>query len=224
MQRAGRPSWRFAHDFDESLHVLLYLRDALGLETVGGAATPPPLLGGPPKRPDLLDAASRAQASRNWSAWWSSMVAETARMELGPVPDGPGRREWMAEVHRAHARRSDPPDWVSLAEWPELQRGASVLWREAQDWFFPARAPYLPPGRLDVLAWERVRHAAERVAASHRVDLGALNGCALVLLVEGVWWDLVAPGAAVCSVGAALDPEATDAILTAVLTSHLGAG
>lgn len=224
MRREGRPSWRFAHDIDESLHVLLYLRDALGLETVGGAASPPPLLGGPLRRPDFLGATSRAQAAEDWAARWSRSVSETARVELGPIPDGPARREWMAKVHQADLRRFDPPDWAFLAETPELQDGASVPWRQARDWFFRARAPYLPPRCRDVLARERVRHAADRAIASHWVDPAALNGCALVLLVEGVWWDLVAPGAAICSVGAALDPEATDAIVTAAFTSHLEAG
>jgi hypothetical protein len=31
MRQAGRESWRFAHDIDQSLHALLYVRDTLDL-------------------------------------------------------------------------------------------------------------------------------------------------------------------------------------------------
>lgn len=227
MRRAGRPSWRFAHDIDQGLHVLLDVRDALGLEGIGGGdggpAAPPPLLDGPPARPGTVDASSRTQAAQDWSAWWSRVVAERARVELGQTPEGLARHEWIAEVAEAHRTTFDPPEWASLVDTPLLRRAASERWREACDWFTPARSPYLPPGCRDVFAWERVRAAAEEVATSRQVGVGALNGCALVLLVEGRWWTLVEPGVAVCSVGAARDPEATDAILAEVFTSCFGA-
>jgi hypothetical protein len=42
-----------------------------------------------------------------------------------------------------------------------------------------------------------------------------------VLIVEGTWWEVVAPGAAVCSVSAAADPNSAKAILSAVFESQL---
>jgi len=53
------------------------------------------------------------------------------------------------------------------------------------------------------------------------VKPGAVNGCAQVLIVEGSWWQLVAPGAALCSLSAARDPETVSIILTNVFDSYL---
>ncbi|WP_298345967.1 hypothetical protein [Ferrimicrobium sp.] len=223
MRTVGTESWRFAHDIDQGLHVLLYLRDTLRLVVENGPIVPPPLDGTLPDRSELLDTPTRIQAARDWSAWWERVVAERARAELGPPPMDPTHQRWVTEVAYSHHLSFDPPEWSSLASTPALRSAARTLWKEASHWFTPARRPYLPPSSRDIFAWERVRHTAERVAATSCVDISALNGCALVVVVKDIWWELIGPGAAICSVGAARDPEVTEAILTAVFISQLEA-
>jgi len=95
------------------------------------------------------------------------------------------------------------------------------LWIESCRWFGPARKPYLPPSRLDVFAWNQVRDAAERAADENEVSPGEVNGCAEVLLVEGSWWHIVAPGVALCSIAAARDPAIAPVILKEAFDSYL---
>ena len=72
-----------------------------------------------------------------------------------------------------------------------------------------------------MFAWELVRDVAEATAVEHEVSVGVINCCALVLIVEGIWWELASPGVALCSVAAATNPDSTVAILREVLTSPL---
>ncbi len=97
-----------------------------------------------------------------------------------------------------------------------------ALWVEGFEWFTSARRPHLPPSGA-VFSWEQVRHGAEHAAAEHGVSPDAINGGAQVLLVEGSWWRLVAPGAALCSIAAAQDADTVAAILNAVFSSNLAA-
>ena len=223
MRRGGSESWRFAHDIDQSLHVLLYVRDALRLGLEEGRGIPPPLAGGVADRSELLDPAARQAATRDWPSWWRAAVAERAGRELTPQPTDPGREEWMRELAARHRLVVDPPEWASLSGRPALQAAARALWSEGCQWFTPARQPYLPPARRDVFAWEIVRDAAERAGAEHQVSPGAVNGAALVLVVEGAWWELLSPGVALCSTSAATSPEVVAAILAEVFDSHLAA-
>jgi hypothetical protein len=66
-----------------------------------------------------------------------------------------------------------------------------------------------------------VRDGAELAVDEHDVTPGAVNGCAQVLLVEGSWWKLPTPGAAVCSIAAARDPTTIPVMLKEVFDSHL---
>jgi hypothetical protein len=60
---------------------------------------------------------------------------------------------------------------------------------------------------------------AEEVAAELGVSIGAVQGYALVLIVEGTWWELASPGFALCSLEAAQDPETANAVLRQVFIS-----
>lgn len=76
-------------------------------------------------------------------------------------------------------------------------------------------------GGGDVFAWEIARDAAKRAGAGHQMSPGAVNGAALVLVVEGAWWELLSPGVAPCSTSTATSPGV--AILAEVFGSHLAA-
>jgi len=221
MRKAGRESWRFAHDIDQSLHALLYVRDALDLSVDRGRSVPPRLKGGLPERSRLLDADSRQRAALGWPSWWDNTLRERAGFELGSRLEGTDQRRLRRELTERHRLVADHPEWASLADRPALQAAARALWTEGCRWADAARRPLLPPTRHDIFRWDLVRDVAENCAARHQVGVGAVNGCALVLIVEGTWWEVVAPGAAVCSVSAAADPESAKAILSEVFESQL---
>lgn len=223
MRRAGSESWRFAHDIDQTLHAQLYVRDALSLEVDHGPVVPPHLTGDLPERSGLLDAGARQQAALDWPGWWSNAVAQRASIELDPGPQGADRGLWMRELAERYRLVADPPEWASLSDHRALQAAARALYVEGCRWADTARRPLLPPARRDVFKWELVRDVAEATAAEHAVSVGAINGCALVLVVEGIWWELVSPGVALCSVAAATNADSTVAILRQVLVSSLAA-
>jgi hypothetical protein len=221
MRRAGRESWRFAHAIDQSLHTLLYMRDALDLDVDRGGSLPPRLKGDLPERSGLLDANSRQRAALEWPSWWDNVLGERVGFELASRPESTDQRRFWRELAERHRLFVDHPEWASLADRPALQAAARALWTEGCRWADAARRPLLPPTRHDIFRWDLVRDVAEDCAARNHVGIGAINGCALVLIVEGTWWELVAPGAAVCSVSAAVEPESAKAVLDEVFTSAL---
>jgi hypothetical protein len=220
MRRAGRESWRFAHNIDQSLHALLYVRDALDLDVDRGGSLPPRLKGDLPERSGLLDANSRQRAGLEWPSWWDNVLGERVGFELESRPEGTDQRRWMRELVERRLV-ADHPEWASLADRPALQAAARELWTEGCRWAGTTRRPLLPPTRHDIFRWDLVRDVAEDCAARNHVGIGAIKGCALVLIVEGIWWEVVAPGAAVCSVSAAVEPESARAILSEVFESQL---
>jgi len=221
MRMAGSESWRFAHDIDQSLHCLLYLRDTLGLEVDDEPGNPPRLVGDIPQRSQLLDREATTAAAAQWPSWWRAAVGNQAFTQLQSPSDQTDPRDWLRELAARHQLVVDPPEWASLADSPALQDAARALWDEGCEWSNSAREPYLPPWDEDVFGWEQVRVGAERAAVEHGVTSGAVNGCALVLLVEGSWWTLPTPGASLCSIAAARDPNTIPFILEAVFDSHL---
>ena len=221
MREVGSPSWRFAGDIDQSLHVVLYLRDALGLEVEDDPIVPPRLAGEVPDRSELLDSAAIRAAAAQWPAWWRAVVALQAPAQLGPPSGQADQRVWRGDLAARRRLVFDPPEWSSLAYSQALQGAARDLWMEACEWFELVRKPHLPPAGHEVFAWQQVCDGAERAAIKHDVTPGLVNGCAQVLMVEGSWWQLVAPGAALCSVAAASDPDTIAIILTDVFDSYL---
>lgn len=221
MRKAGRESWRFAHDIDQSLHALLFVRDALDLDVERGGSLPPRLEGDLPERSGLLDAESRQRAALGWPSWWDGVLRERVGFALASRPEGTDQRRWMRELAERHRVVADHPEWASLADRPALQAAARALWTEGCCLADAARRPLLPPTRHDLFRWDLVRVVAEDCAARHQVGAGAVGSCALVLIVGGTWWEVAAPGAAVCSVSAAADPESATAILSEVFESRL---
>ena len=221
MRKAGSESWRFTHDIDQSLHCVLHLRDTIGLKVDDGPDNPPRLVGDIPDRSQLLDREATRTAAARWPSWWRAVVGNQALTQVRSSSEHTDSRAWLRELAARYRLVVDPPEWASLADSPALQDAARALWDEGCEWFGPAREPYLPLSGQDVLAWEQVRVGAERAAVEHDVTRVAINGCALVLLVEGSWWTLPTPGAALCSIAAARDAATTPVILEAVFDSHL---
>jgi len=220
MRQGESESWRFAHDFDQILHAVLYVRDCLGLDVEEARGIPPRLAGDIPDRSNLLNSVSRHEVARDWPNWWNKAVEERGTNQLGTrdVERDPLRRQ----IDARHKLVADPPEWSALSGQPALQEAARSLYLEGCQWFSSARRPFLPPSNQDIIKWELVRDSAEATAAEHGVSVGAINGCAFVFVVEGSWWELVSPGVVLCSVAAATTPASTVAILQDVLASPLG--
>ena len=118
-------------------------------------------------------------------------------------------------------RLPDTP-FAGLADRPALRQAVRVTFGEALRWadtqrrsllFLPAR-----PAQFDS---QLVRAEAEQTAGLHRVDLGQVRACAVVVPVRGAWWHRFAPGAVVCSVLAARDPAVAHTIITDAFESGL---
>ena len=221
MRKAGSESWRFAHDIDESLHFVLYLRDVLSLQVKEDAVFLPELAGDVPDRSEVVSPDSASAIAASWPSWWRAVVTEVAATGLRLPSQHSVSQYWLHEISMPPGLTVDPPEWVSLEGSPALRDAARMLWTESSRWFGSAREPYLPPSCLDVFVWEQVRDAAERAADEHEVGLGHVNGWAQVLLVEGSWWQIVAPGVALCSIAAARDPAIVPLILNEAFDSHL---
>ncbi len=223
MRGQGSPSWQFGHGLDESLHLVLFVRDAHGLEVDGDPISPPRLAGPVVDRRNLLDPRLAGAVVSQWSWWWKSVVGLQAPPRPGPPSGSTCRRAWFDELAAQRRTVFDPPTWSCLDDRPALQDAVRAVSGEGFGWFTAARDPHLPATRTDVFPWEQVRLGAELAAAEHGVSPEAVNGRAQVLMVEGSWWRLVAPGAALCSVAAAHDADTIAAILDAVFSSHLAA-
>ena len=219
MRRASVESWRFAEDLGQLTHALLYVRDTLGLSVEPVPGTPPRLVGGVPDRSDILDGTARDHAGPDWTRWWRSLIAQETRMHLRPDGD---RDQWMRSIHSELLQVVDPPEWDSLADRPEIRSAAQTLFADGCAWADEARRPLLPPARKPFFDWHLTRDMAEAVAADAGARIGAINGCVIVLLVQGRWWELVSPGVALCSQMAAEDEETAVAVLRGVFSSTLG--
>lgn len=200
---------------------MLYLRDALGLEIEGDPIVPPPLAVEIADRSELLDSAATRAAAAQWPPWWRALLALQVAALLGSPFKQADQQVWGGQLAARRRLVFDPPEWSSLADSPALQRAARDLWMEGCEWFELARKPYLPQAGHEVFGWQQVRDGAERAATEHDMKPGAVNGCAQVLMVEGSWWQLVAPGAALCSVAAARNPDTIAIILADVFDSYL---
>jgi hypothetical protein len=222
VRRAGSSSWRFAHGVEQWPHAVLYVRDALGLYVEPALGVSPVLIEKLPDRSALLESSARAEAARGRAKWWETVVKYESRSHFDPGDqDQAARYEQVLEYGRAI-----DPVTSSVLSGTALQPAAQAVFDDACSW----GGSVDPPNARDVtnqrktFAWEVVRDTAEAVAAVHGVDVGVIDGAASILLVEGVWWDLVAPRFALCSLAAADDPNVAGEMLQSVFESGLSAG
>lgn len=207
MRLAGTESWRFAEDTPQIPHGLLFVRDALGLDVEAATGIPPRLAGDVPDLGHLLGAGLRPEAAEQWPSWWRTLVHQEAAMHLGL-----GGEQWRTVV--------DPPEWPSLDDRPALQAAARATFERGCRWFDTKRRPLQPPEhQVGLFEWRTNKDLAERVAAELGVSVGAITGCVMVFLVEGVWWELISPGVALCSFAATQDPETAETIQRSVFAS-----
>ena len=147
------------------------------------------------------------------------MVGIESRLHLGAGNTEANPRG----AHDEYGQTVDPATSPALAPQSALPPAAQALFDEGCRWADAVRQPMLPParGEAEMFAWSLTRDTAEAVAAHANVGVDAINGAASVLLVEDVWWALIATQFALCSVAAAQDPYVAEGILREVFSSGL---
>jgi hypothetical protein len=214
------PGWRFtAEHSPRTLHTALLVREAGGLPVRPGAEIPP-RLSEQVRRRIVLPAGDRVLAGGDWPAWWRRLAAFHAReSRLRELPRGRAEQlSWARSQRDRQARVFDPPDFVSLAQAPELRTAARLVWAQcpagpAQQRHGDAPAPEFGP-RL-------VSDIAVGVAAEHGVPASSLDAGVLILDVEGLWSWHAGPGFAFCSAAVPADATAAEALLREVFASSL---
>ena len=215
MKLAGTRSWRFAVDAGDLLHLALRVRDGARLQVPAAEDVPPPL--STPPAPVSVDL-DRESAGAEWLTWWRELVALEGRRQL-LRPDRVSER-WGTVTRRLRKEQTalaDPPRFEALRERGGLHAAACAVGpapRRSVD-----RALQAARGGRDVIDWEIVNAAVHAVARETGAELNSLNGCALVLLVQGSWWQLASPGVVLASLDAAVDPSVADALVRTALRS-----
>lgn len=217
MKLAGKRSWRFAVEVSDLMHLALRVRDGAGLQ-VPAAKDVPPALSTPPE--PVRSGADPVAAGTEWLTWWREILELEGRRQL-LRPDQVSER-WGKVTRQLRAELAaviDPPRFEALQHRPDLQAAARAVGpapRGSVD-----RNLHTARGGRDVIDWPIVNTAVHAVAEEAGVGVNTLNGCALVVLVRGVWWQPAGPGVVLCSVAAAGDPAIADALVRAAFRSAL---
>ncbi len=217
MQLQGVGSWRFAESVDEMLHVALYIRDAAGLDVAAGPTVPPALAGQVPDRRDVLDEEERRQASKQWSGWWTDLLADAAHLHQGPRDADPNA--WMDDLTERASKTGAPPDFAGLSGRAALRRAAGAMM--PCHWAADACRATPPPAGQPAFGWALTAEVAEAMARDRGIALETVRGVALVLVVQGAWWALQQPGVVLCSATAAGNVGTARTILHAAYESGL---
>jgi len=222
MRFAGSASWRFAEGIEQAPVVALFVRDTLGLEVPAESVIPPRLDGDLPDYSALVAAEQRSAAGAAWTGWWQEVVAQDVRRQQGP-PASVDQRVWLRQWATEHRAAFDPPEFASLADRPALAKAVQVTLNGALRWADARRRALLipPQGQPGQFDYDVVRAAAEQIARRHGVSPDALRACAVILPVDGIWWNRFAPGAVLCSVHTARDPGIARSMLTEAFESGL---
>jgi hypothetical protein len=223
MQDAGTPSWRWGESGSQLAHVALYLRDSYGLAVPAHLDVPPPLTPAVAPAPAALSERDRDAAGQQWTSWWDEIIDLDVRRREIEVPGNDARarvRALLAERERV----ADPPDFEALANRPELRRLVAASYEEACRWDGPPRRRRSDPAteRGAHFEWDLIRQVAEDVAFDRQVSIDAIDGRALILSVEGLWWTRAAPGAVLCSAAVTTDPVLAQVVLRDAFLSALG--
>lgn len=219
MRLASSTSWRFAEGVEQLSVVALYVRDALRLELPVDGVVPPPLEPAPPERRDVLSGDQRADAAAQWLDWWRLVVAHEVRRHQGP-PAGMEQRAWARTELADVWALFDPPDFGGSAKRPVLRTALRATFDEALRWADQRRASVRSTDGSH-FDYDLVRSAAEDTIRRHRVEPDAVRACAVVLPVQGAWWQQIGPGAVACSVHAAADPDVAQVALMDAFESGL---
>jgi hypothetical protein len=212
---AGRQSWRFEVSFSQLPHLVLFVRDTLGIEVGGNTGVPPQLAHTVPDLSSRLEEAVRRQAGTEWEEWWEAAVGLDGGGSAAAREGGEALREYGRRVVAV----VDPLEWRSLAGRPALRRALVATFEDGLRFADSVRDLGDPPARPDLFRAEVVRDAAESVADAAGVPVSSLDARADVVDVHGRWWVVSQRGQLLCSAEAARDAEVASQALMALFGS-----
>jgi hypothetical protein len=213
---SGTASWRFAEDDAQPLHLLLGIRDSAGIALADDPIAPPRLARPPAPTDEPPTGADRDAAAAQWASWWTRFARQSAehQLEHGPAGDA---HTWLRARADAMQALFDPPDFTALSDAPQLRAAAIASFPTVQDWWRYQRRP----AGATAFGWEAVREVAEQVGHDHGVAPDALDAAALVLDVEGPWWQVVTLGVVAVSRAACSDEDLARQVLRTAFVSGL---
>jgi hypothetical protein len=218
MRVAGTASWRLEESSGSLSEQALFVRDAARLAPPGNDMAPP-LIGDVPDRSDVLGSADRQRAGVQWLNWWNQVLDLELRRS-GDSADGDASASARARLAE-HDAVCDPPNFTALANRPQLQAAAGATFEDFTRWQSTIRPRSREPRQRGLLEWSLIKQTAEDVAFDRRVDIDAARATVVIVSVHGLWWRRVAPGAVLCSVGAATDPLTAQTLLRDAFDSRI---
>ncbi|WP_022919198.1 hypothetical protein [Ruania albidiflava] len=184
MKLAGSRSWRFAAHTGELVHLVLRVRDAAGLQVPAAPDVPPPLQDPPQPAAGLDLDLDPVLTGADWLTWWRDIVAlEGHRQLLRPDQVTTSWAKVNRELQAQVKMLARPPRLEGLAERPGLQAAARAVGRTPRGWV--DRQLQAERHSRDLIDWPVVNEVVHQVAAETGTPVHSLNGCALVLLVQG---------------------------------------
>jgi hypothetical protein len=137
MRKGTGQSWRVAIDSPEGLHLLLFVRDSLWLDSAG-PDLPGPVAWDVPDLSAQLDPAERAAARRAWPDWWRTSLASYLGYRDTAVDRerGIGVMRWLVE---GPGHGTAPPE--------SLQAATRAALEPFRQWWCPPWVGELPPVR-----------------------------------------------------------------------------
>lgn len=202
------------------LHLAIFVRDHAGLLTPDDADLPPRLSTAAAMltSSDPGNTGPRRLAGQQWVAWWRDLVAAASQPQSRP-PDIE-LRDWARDVADRRQALYDPPEFAALADRPQLRSAVENSFAAAQQWERVRRN-----GRTGrpAFEWATMRDVATEVARDHAVPLNAVDARAVVLDVEGQWWQVAALGFVLVSRSACADDDTARRVLRTAFVSALAA-
>ncbi len=137
MRARGETSWRVTIDSPEGLHLLLFVRDCLWLDSTG-PDLPGPLAWDVPDLSAQLDPAARPAARQAWPNWWRTSLASYLGYRNTAVDRelGIGVIRWLVE---GPGHGTAPPE--------ALQAVTQAAHEAFRQWWSPPWVGELPPVR-----------------------------------------------------------------------------
>jgi hypothetical protein len=194
---ANSESWRVSVDEgSQSVHVVLYIRDAFHLAPKETAENPPRLSGEIPDLRPLLVGLDLSVATFGWTEWWKRLMAfESARAVQG-LDRATQKRDFHATAMKG-VKVFDPPGFESLTADSAIQSIAASTFRQAHLWH--RESDFVIRRRLERGPERRFfADVADEVRDGYNVSASQVNASVLVLQTVGAWRSFW-PGLLVCS-------------------------
>lgn len=217
MRKSGSESWRLSIDEgSQSVHAVLFFRDAFHLTPDESPEIPPRLSGEIPDLRPLLSDLDLKLAASEWTEWWGRLMlfeSTKAHFDYATLKDVPH------VIARERLKVFDPPYFESLAQQPSMLSIAGSSYREAFDW---QRHDGVPSDRQREPARGFIAAVAEEVRDAFEVRGSQVNAEVLVLRTIGSRWNHSWPGLLVCSQGTFHDDAVFAGLLREVFVRNLG--